>query len=200
MEEEGSTKEEQFLQLLGGIYPAMHTDAMTILKKIMNTVKEMLQDRGCQDIDIAKSPLRCISQQLPIFTSNSTYVYFHDEAKIGVKFAREIKEQNDIKNVRSICISTDGPTPFTKRECDSSIQFFLAKTLCMNVTKHRLVPKHEAVTEVPNVTDVSLLPSMLDTDAICQYYDWPIGTVVKITRTFGGHEPVFYWRLIVPST
>ena len=89
-------------------------------------------------------------------------MYFYDESKIGVKFAREIKEQCDLKNVRSICISTDGPTPFTKRECDSSIQFILAKSLCMNVTKHKLVPKHEVVTEVPNVTDFSLLPCMLD--------------------------------------
>ena len=96
-----------------------------------------------------------------------------------------------------VVISVDGPTPFAKRECDGKrIQFLSARRMYTNVTKHSLVPKHEVVDAPPSGVDRERLPLLLTTDPIAQYYNWPLGTVVRITRHFGGHEPIPYFRVV----
>ena len=58
----------------------------------------------------------------------------------------------------------------------------------VNKTRHHLVPKHERLTELPTGLRAEHLPKLLDSDPIAQYYDFPIGSIVKITRVFGGHQ------------
>ena len=40
------------------------------------------------------------------------------------------------------------------------------------------------------------LPRLLTTDAVAQYYHWPVGTIVEIERRFGGHETLLYYRRV----
>jgi DNA-directed RNA polymerase subunit H (RpoH/RPB5) len=126
-------------------------------------------------------------------------VYIHNEERVGVKYARYVLDEGEQNGGFGIVISTDGPTPFTRRECEGKrIQFFLARDLYVNIVDHCLVPKHEAVSEPPSGVKKEELPCMESTDKIAQYYDWTPGTIVKITRVFGGHEPIPYYRVIVP--
>ena len=117
--------------------------------------------------------------------------------RVGVKFARAVLELEDSS---AIVVSIDGPTPFTRRECDS-VQFFNAIELCKNVTHHCLVPMHVRVdaSELPNGMKVMNLPRLLETDRIVQYNAWPCGSVIKIKRVFGGYEPITYFRVVTPA-
>lgn len=115
--------------------------------------------------------------------------------RVGVKFARSVMEHD--KGCDSVIVSIDGPTPFTKKQCNT-IQFFTANELSENVTHHCLVPRHEKVDYAPQNIPAQKLPRILETDKIVQYYNWPCGTIVKIKRVFGGHEPVCYFRVVVP--
>jgi DNA-directed RNA polymerase subunit H (RpoH/RPB5) len=122
-------------------------------------------------------------------------VYISDDDKVGVKFARHVLDKSQNSDI--IVISLEGPTPFTRKECDGhKIQFMFAKDLCFNVTKHSLVPKHEVVKAPPGNLNKDQLPHILDTDPIVQYYNWPIGTIVRVWRCYAGHEPIPYYRCV----
>lgn len=69
--------------------------------------------------------------------------------------------------------------------------------ICVIIVDLCLVPKHEAVSEPPPGVKVEELPRMEATDKIAQYEDWGPKQVVKITRVFGGHEPIPYYRVVV---
>lgn len=152
----------------------------------------MLQDRG-EAVRPPPSPVEAILAQQPVLSGDVTDVYFSPEDRVGVKFARTISANPERK---VICISFDGPTPFTKRECDG-VQFFLAKSLYTNRMRHCLVPSHRKVSG--EGLDVDHLPKILETDMVVQYHAWAVGTVVRIERVMGGGEPAPYFRVVSAS-
>ena len=102
-------------------------------------------------------------------------------------------------------VSLHGPTPFTRKECNPQVEFFTYKQLFINITKHSLVPKHELVTNAERqilkdnyaLSDsFNELPKILCTDPICQYYAFSPGDIVRITRTIGTTEPLFFYRYV----
>jgi len=104
-----------------------------------------------------------------------------------------------------IIVSLEGPTAFTKKEAENNypnIQFFLFQQLCVNITKHALVPKHECLgpTERSNmkirVFHDEEWPKLYTSDPIAQYYNYKAGDLIKITRTVGYPEPVYFYRLV----
>ena len=150
----------------------------------------MLHDRGCASVE------RC--GELKIEGRGEVEVDVHicvDEDKVGVKYARARVEESG-PGVDMVVVSVDGPTPFTKKEF-GSIQFCLARDLCVNITRHALVPKHERVDAPPAGIDAASLPVILHTDPVVMYYNFPPGTILRISRVFGGHEPTFYYRVVV---
>ena len=168
------------------VHRSVHGDEHDVLGGILNTCEEMLVDRGCTNI--VRSAPGTLS---PAIVSDQTDVHITEE-KVGVKFARQILETGK----PSVVVSPEGATPFTKRECEGKpIQFLFARDVCVNVTKHHLVPKHEVVHDVPGDN----LPKLLSTDPVVQWYDWPVGTVVRVWRCFGGHEPLPYFRVVVAA-
>ena len=187
---------DDFLNRLSKIHFAFHSSGDHILDCILKTSKEMLQDRLCSNIKTASSVMNEIVSGRPVLTSDSTNVFVHMEDKVGVKAARGIVDGSNGK--QSVCISIDGPTSFTRNEfLGKPIQFMTCRSLCMNVTKHKLVPKHSLVTETS--FDSKNLPLISEADPVVQYYNWPKGSVVKIERIFAGSEPVPYFRLISAS-
>lgn len=189
------------LQRFGCIHKALHGNGNHVLGRIVKTCEEMLHDRGCLTVTRSANPMESIMQGTePIVQGrgsefNDVDVYIHCEEKVGVKFARQVLEQSEKEGLKTIIVSVEGVTPFTKKECeDKKVQFMLAKDLYMNVTHHQLVPKHEVVTSC--VYEKKCLPKILDSDKVVQYYDWPTGTVVQVKRCFGGHEPVPYFRVV----
>ena len=161
----------------------------------MTTCEEMLRDRGYAVETLAES-----DDDKPVMRGSAhatlpdVDVYFHAEERVGVKFARAALEASP----SCIIVSVEGPTPFTRKECsDSRVEFFCARELVYNVTKHSLVPAHERLAEPPDGTTRDTLPKMLDGDPIVRYYGWPVGTVVRVWRCFGGNEPIPYVRVVV---
>ena len=164
------------------------------------TCEEMLRDRGCARVTCEADALETIRDGTPLLRGRGGRVdydiYVHGEERVGVKFARNVLEASDSSVV---IVSIEGPTPFTRKECEGRpVQFLLARDLCYNVTHHALVPHHERVAEAPAPPDK--LPKILDTDSVAQYHGWPVGTVVRVWRHFGGHEPVPYFRVVALAT
>lgn len=160
----------------------------------------MLRDRGCDVVRREEDVLTKASDPIPKpvltgLTANGGYSVFlcADGDRVAVKYARAVLEGRGGESLKPIVVSVMGPTFFTRKECED-IQFFTARELCFNVTKHSLVPCHRAV-DNPGV-DSALLPKISVTDPVVRYYDWPRGTVVHIRRVFGGHEPSTYFRVV----
>tara|TARA_B110000046_G_scaffold15883_1_gene15250 strand:+ start:4090 stop:4578 length:489 start_codon:yes stop_codon:yes gene_type:complete len=162
----------------------------------------MLRDRGCGRVTRAADRDAAVAEGLPLMHGSGgreVDVYVHGEDKVGVKAARLALEARAHAKVEVVMISPDGPTPFTRKECEDAIQFFCARDVCVNVTRHALVPKHDKVDAPPPSTSVEALPKILTTDRVVQYYAWPVGTVVRVWRCYGGHEPVPYFRVVAAA-
>lgn len=169
----------------------------------------MLKDRGYTNIQCCQT-LEEVTQNMSenrhiVYGGGSKiiHVYFHNEDRVGVKQLRTWIENSTADNI--IVISLEGPTAFTRKEAEINyphVQFFLFRELCVNITKHVLVPKHEKTTlsELPFTTSASgnEVPSLYTTDKISQYYAYEPGDVIRITRTVGTQEPVYYYRIVVP--
>lgn len=198
--------EEKTIEKFGTIHKTIWGDAHGVIKRLLTVQRAMLVARGATEVTEVADPIHAITHELGhVITATSEArrwdVYIHAEDRIGVRCARAIVEECEANGgSHAIVVSIEGPTPFTRRECDGKrVQFFLARDVCVNIVDHCLVPRHERVDAPPEGVLVEELPRMETTDRIAQYYDWPAGTIVKITRVFGGHEPIPYYRAVVGS-
>ena len=126
-------------------------------------------------------------------------MYFHNEDRVGVKHLRTWME--NATNDKVIIVSIDGPTSFTRRETDdkySNVSYFTFRDVCVNITRHKLVPKHQRVDAcaVPNNVSLEHLPVLYTNDKVAQYYDFDSGDIIRITRTAGVQEPIYYYRIV----
>lgn len=176
-----------------------------VVMSSLKTIIEMLHDRGhtsiqaCQTFDELVQNMTDGSHVVRGSGFKLVHVFFHNEDRVGVKQLRNWVENSTADDI--IIVSLDGPTSFTRKEAEqnySHVQFFLFKEVCVNITKHVLVPKHERVDSVPFVTTsrMSELPSLYTNDRVAQYYNYAPGDIVRITRTCGVQEPIFYYRLV----
>jgi DNA-directed RNA polymerase I, II, and III subunit RPABC1 len=77
-----------------------------------------------------------------------------------------------------------------KTEKDSIIQIMNCKQLQMNITKHRLVPKHERMNDEEsnellkcyNLQTKQQLPLILKSDPVVRYYNFRSGDILRITN------------------
>lgn len=164
------------------------------------TCAQMLADRGCTHVtrfapEAPDSPLVVGTGGPRDFA-----VYLAQEERVGVRAARQLLEKHASDDVGLIVVSPDGPTPCARKElAGGRIQFFPARALVQNVTHHSLVPRHEAVPQPPMGLDRNALPTILETDPVVQYHAWPVGTILRTERPFGGHELIPYYRVVVPA-
>mgnify|MGYP002061114590 CR=1 FL=1 len=187
---------EQLVCRLGNLHSSLHNDGALMLERILKTVGEMLLDRSYQEVTRAPRPLEAIDEGRPVYESEQLDVYMHIDDKVGVKFTRQVLERER----NAIIVSIDGPTTFAKKECDGRVvQFLHARTLLENVTHHKLVPRHERILALPEGLTAAQIPKLLDTDPIVLYHNWPPGTLVRITRIFGGHQPTVYFRAVAAT-
>ena len=134
--------------------------------------------------------------------NDSIIVFFHNEERIGVKQLRNWSEDN--MGSKLIIVSLEGPTAFTKKEADQNypnVQFFTFQNMSVNITKHTLVPKHEKITydsikHLYAVNSSEEWPKLYRPDPISQYYNFKDGDLIRISRTLGYPEPVYYYRLV----
>lgn len=199
---------ELVLRRLDAVHESLHADGVGTLRRVLTTLDEMLRDRGCTTRegprpDDADGAMEAIVAVEPVLRGRSAsgdvawHAYLYPD-KVGVKVARAALAAVEAAGARCVMVSTGGPTPFTRRECESTdIQFFSAQSLTVNITRHTLVPHHERVDAPPEGVKPEELPRMLITDPIAFYHAWPPGSVVRIARRLGGHETLPYFRIVV---
>jgi DNA-directed RNA polymerase subunit H (RpoH/RPB5) len=169
----------------------------------------MLTDRGYSNVQSCQSVeevIQNMEENRFVVSGNGpkcVHVFFHNEDRVGVKQLRNWIESSMADAI--IVVSLDGPTAFTRKEAEQNyqqVQFFTFKEMCVNITKHAMVPKHEKMDPSKLPFDVSEskneLPILYTTDKIAQYYAYDVGDVVRITRTVGCQEPLFFYRVVTP--
>lgn len=200
---------EILLNKIGQLNNTASSNCNSVLERVITTCVEMLKDRGynvsndCRTVgDITYK----IQENDPILIgengTDSVIVYFHNEERIGVKQLRIWSEENI--GSKLVIVSLEGPTAFTKKEADQNypnVQFFTFQNLSVNITKHALVPKHEKITyesikHLYAVKSTEEWPKLYTTDVISQYYNYKEGDLIRVTRTLGYPEPVYYYRLV----
>lgn len=196
-----------FLSKLARVNNTAHCSPKDTVSRCIKTLIEMLQDRGytdiqtCQTVEQAFDNMKTFRPLLQAVGSDRTVrVYFHNEDRVGVKQLRAWTE--NAANDAIIVVSLDGPTSFTRREAEEknpNVSFFAFRDLCVNITRHELVPRHERIPRsmLPlELRSVDALPFLYTTDRVAQYYDFRPDDIVRITRTFGAQEPVYYYRIL----
>lgn len=202
---------ENILTKIGQINNSATARYSVVLESVLKTCIQMLKDRGFTVINECRT-IGDITYKMQendaIFlgehpTEGNVFVFFHNEERIGVKQLRLWNEAHPDSQL--IIISLEGPTAFTKKEADQSypnIQFFSYQNLCVNITKHSLVPKHERLSKEEEMSCRIEIrkddewPKLYTNDAIAQYYNYKPGDLIKITRTIGYPEPIYYYRLV----
>lgn len=152
---------------------------------IQKTCKEMLQQRGYtiqkddDDIIIGKK------------NTSEIVVFYNSCAKFNVERVQEyISLMKNISINHAIVVYVDSVTPVAKKVIeelqDITIELFEVKMLRYNITKHRLVPKHTALSKAESMkfrnTYGTLIPVILTTDPICRFYFFKRGDIIRIDR------------------
>lgn len=132
----------------------------------------------------------------------SIYVFFPNDAKVGVKPIRDYKTKMQKDKIdKAIVIVKDGVTPFAKNEIIAGsrkndgnptpifIETFTEAELIIDITEHELVPQHELLTVDEKASILrefgikeTQLPKMTVVDPISRYYGLEKGDVMKIIR------------------
>jgi len=197
---------------LGKIHGTATADAGAIARRVLTTLREMLHDRGCAEVESCSTldeVEECLADNRQIagatyVRGGRTAVFFCAEEKVGVKHLRACLDAAAGVDVVVVC-SLEGPTPFTKKEAELAagprVQWFKFRELTVNVTRHSLVPAHRKIDAPPTAAGMpierSALPLLSVHDQIARYYGFLPGDVVEITRTCGVQQPTPYYRQVV---
>ena len=86
------------------------------------------------------------------------------------------------------------------------IELFPCKYLIRNPTRHHLYRPHRALSDTEKQILLKKthslpeqLPKLFRDDRICQYFNYPIGTVIEIIRCYGSLGPYKYYRIVDTS-
>lgn len=181
------------------------------LIRVRKTIREMLIDRGYnvdnlpEEITMEEATMKLNNMMFDILVKHGEeehwmFVKFYTDAKsFGKKelqhVVETVREKYSDKELHFIILLSQDPTPPAKKEMENSpetykyVEIQLADQYIFNITKHKLVPKHERLSaeEVQQVLiqfhcKKSELPKMLTTDPVSKYYAYQPGDVIRITR------------------
>lgn len=183
------------------------------LWRINRTVHELVHDRGYQvSEDEVNMDLPNFREQyapndalpritLNFFTNyrldpqNQIFVFWSEEKNVGIKTMRKFLGILDEKNIsKGIIIYSEKMTPAARKVISAmsnqyDLEEFAESDLLVNITRHKLVPKHEVLTTEEKKALLeryrlkeTQLPRIQLIDPVARYYGLKRGQVVKITR------------------
>lgn len=160
------------------------------LKIVKQVQQEMISARGFTIPDY--DTLDTLNQEYRNKKSGeSAYIHYCQEETLSETldfFVKRMKKmttgiligtQHDIKTIKTKTYSK-----YFKLLSLKDIQLFTTDELLFNITTHILSPQYEAIDKelvVPTLANVNQLPKLLKNDPIVKYYNWPAGTIVKVT-------------------
>jgi DNA-directed RNA polymerase I, II, and III subunit RPABC1 len=156
---------------------------------VEKTCFEMLQQRG---FETQKKDGFIIGKKLS--SDESIIVFYNEIGKLNVERVLEFLSQMKDYNIKhSIVIYKEAVTPVAKKVVeelqDIIFELFEEKTLRYNITQHRLVPKHTALTKVESSAFKKKyglkIPVLLTTDPVSKFYFFQRGDIIKIERDNG---------------
>ena len=178
-----------------------------IITKSFKILKEMLNDRN---EDISKIENITEEELLSFYNNNSIFdIEVNDKIKVIYNMTPKIKIQdirkfininedtdnNDINKtiifISKEKLTTNNLKSFNDFKNKLNLQFFYIKELLFNIYRHKLVPKHEVISndkEIEGIMKKYLLtnkfqfPLILHTDPVYKYLNIKSNSVVKITR------------------
>lgn len=159
----------------------LELQANTILKKMLIDRGYTLEEDSKEDFTLKGT--KDDKHKLISFICN--------EDKLSIQ---GIKDYMSIMNKegynRCIIIYRDSVTSSAKKSLDNlDIELFSLQELQLDITEHRLVPKHERTTkeekEDLEKSYKGRLPILLHTDPISRYYYFQRGDYIRITRKDG---------------
>jgi len=181
--------------------------------KIFQTTNELLYDRG-YDILIAGNNIAnfddfrrefaidgdIVDNQTMNFVKQNSQtkklmiVYFSNDESIGIKHITKIYEKMMIGKIQQCILIypntlTSSAKKYLEKTQKVTIESFSEDDLIINITKHKMTPKHtvlqlEQIRELYSQSGLvdSQLPRIAVTDPIAKYYGMKRGDIVQITR------------------
>jgi DNA-directed RNA polymerase I, II, and III subunit RPABC1 len=152
----------------------------------LETMCTMLNNRGYVIVEQHDNKLLAEN-----FDEKKIFVLVSDEEKVNMNTIKElIVIMNEHQFEHAILIYKDVITPSAKKILETlptcEIELFSIHELQYNLIEHVLVPLHEKVEEAEaNVLRKkwgSKLPTILKSDAVCRYYNFQRGDILRITR------------------
>jgi len=159
------------------------------MEKALQTCLEMFQQRGYTIIDHDEDRINAVKED-----GRQICAFMADIQKFNVNRVQEyISFMNQLETKHGIIVYKDNATPMAKKVVDNSqdilIELFTEEELQYNITKHRLVPKHERLSSEEalafKVRFGKKFPSLLRSDPVCRFYGYNRGDIIKITRKDG---------------
>jgi DNA-directed RNA polymerase I, II, and III subunit RPABC1 len=178
-------------------------DSSNTIYASFNTLKEMLKDQDCDISNIehlSKDELTSLQKEgdhmFQIEVSNTMKIVYYLNNKFKVSDLRKYLQPVDDRVFTDIVlVFKEKINNFNPKNVDElnnvNLQIFMIKELMYNISKHVLVPKHEAIRDSDAIVDIvatySLksklqFPIILKTDPMVRYLNVQPGQLVKITR------------------
>ncbi|KAL9246833.1 hypothetical protein vseg_020324 [Gypsophila vaccaria] len=197
-------------------------DEKSKMYRVYTTVLEMLKDRGYVvpefELNVTKEQFIEFYDDDHNFRPDCRATKRGDDTdQILVSFVKILSTQA-VKGTKSrmeeegvhtvIFVVRERVTPIAKTMCESSakghFEIFMETELLFNVTKHKMVPEHQVLTEdekkdllLKYTLTESEIPRIQVSDPIAKYYGLRRGQVVKITRRSDSAGKYNTYRLIV---
>lgn len=169
---------------------------MELHQKAVQTCIEMLEQRKYKILENVDTHIIAIKP-----TGNQVVVFFSDTPKFDTKGMKDIiNTMNDMDINHSILIYKNDVTSATRNTLakteDKKIELFSEEDLQFNITKHRLQPIFERLTEEETIEfkkQFGLKCGILKIDKpISKFYNYDKGDIIRIIRQDG----YIYYRIV----
>ena len=168
---------------------------MNLEKQAMKVLCEMLLDRGyIVEYNHLNSESYCIKGTKNNDTSSDIILCFiNNDDKLNIQGIKDrISIMNKEGSTKCIIVYRTSVTSSAKKSLETleyDFELFGLHELQLNITRHRLVPRHERVllSEKQELDDSykGKIPVILHTDPVSRYYAFEKGEYIRITRKDG---------------